>query len=271
MSESERNTVNEIIELFKKYYINYDQNKWKHVKTIKEFIKIYGKEHGAYFTPLETSNWRKTLKGTFKEKGEQFFPKIKYTTINGVKTKTIWIPTCQWNDKIIQQKYIKTANDLLFKHFSDPQIDTITIDLNQNFGGKETVMIAALSPLFNMSKRKNYVYIKTKYNYKIGLYKVATGCYNSYYNLKFCGSRKSLTNIKKINILIGDTASAGEAIAIAFKSISDLFTVKFYGYKTLGATSCNKYFDLKNGGGIEFPIGYMMDAFKNVYYDGFEP
>ena len=267
----EQELVNEIIELFKKHYINYKPNKWKNIKTIKEFQKRYGKEHGTYLTPTEISNWKKILKGKLEEKGKKDYPKIKYVMINGIKTKAIWIPSCPWNDKSVQKEYIKKANDLLLQHFSDSNIDTVTIDLNQNFGGKDTVMIAALSPIFNMSKRKRYVYFKTRSGLKPGLYKVADGCYDSYSNPMICGSKKVLSNIKKVNVLIGETASAGEVIAISFKSIADQFSINFYGYKTSGYTSYIKYFDLKNGGGIEFPIGYMTDAFGNVYYDGVKP
>ncbi len=264
---SEQDVVKELVDLMEKYYINYIPSKWKNVKTLNQFKKQWGTEHGGYLTPEEIAQWKRTLKGKNKEKGKKEYPKIKYIDINSIKTKAIWIPSCPWNEKEVQKEYIKRANELILYHFKDKE--TITIDLNYNFGGKDTIMAAALSPIFNLSKRKRLVNVRTKSCIQKGLYKVSDGCYGSNSNPNICGTKKILTNLKNINVIIGETFSAGEVIAIALKSISDQFNITFYGYKTGGATTYIQQFDLQtNKGGIEIPIGYMEDAFGNIYNDG---
>ncbi|AYV77145.1 MAG: hypothetical protein Barrevirus14_14 [Barrevirus sp.] len=268
--KDEQLVINEIVKLLKKYYVNYQEGKYANIKTIKEFQELWGQEHGGYLTPEEIYKWKQIIQGTTTEKIEEGpikYPEIKYVVLHNTKVKAIWIPSCPYNDKIIQKQYINIDNDLIMKHFSNT--DTITIDLNHNYGGKDTVMMAALSPIFNMTKRRRYLYFKTKDKMVPGLFRVSDGCYSSTSNPTICGTKDTLPNIKNINVLIGETASAGEVIAISFKSISDQFNVSFYGYKTAGLTTYIKYFDLEsNKGGIEIPIGYMADAFGNLYKDG---
>lgn len=260
---SEKEIINEILNLLKKYYINYKPNKWKSFKNINDFKNIWGNEHGQYYTPEQINQYKNSKKDKLTIK----YPELTYVKINGKKHKAIHIPTCVSNDINVHHQYIKKANEIIIKNFSDT--DTITIDLNYNFGGKDTVMAAALSPIFNLSKRKRLVNVKTKDKIINGLFMTKIGCYGSTSNPIICGSKKILKNIKNINIIIGETFSAGEVIAIAFKSLVDQFNINFYGYKTGGFTSYIKYFELNtNGGGIEIPVGYMSDAFGNIYKDG---
>lgn len=258
--------VKEILQLFKHHYIHYNASKWRNVKTIEQFKNKYKGEHGHYYPEKETRAYEKVTKGKHREKGKRHYPRIKYVTIDGKRTKALHIPGIHWNDKATQRRYIKTANDLIMKQFKDAK--TITIDLNNNLGGKATFMAAALSPIFNLSKRKRLTFTKLRKGSRPDLVRLSPGCYKTISNPKSCGTTKKLSKLRNINVIMGETWSAGELIAVAFKSLKKQFNVKFYGYRTGGDTTNVIYVKLRSGAAIEFPIGYMMDADKRIYKKG---
>ena len=279
MKESE--IVEEIKSMLLKYAHPdmYKVEKYKNVKTLDKLLKMWGKQHGVpYFPPSEIAEWKRELKGSKKLEIKREYPvmrplptskwiasKVEKFT-KGKPMKVFHLPGIIASDKKTQQKYIKRGNDLLLKHYSNSKV--VTIDLNFNYGGKSHVMAAALSPIFNLSKRKRLTFNKTKTSMKPDLVRVRDGCYKDLNSPVVCGTKKKLVNLKRINVWMGETASAGEEIAIAFKSMSDQFDVKFYGSTTMGATTSITYFDLSNGGGMEIPTGYMADAHGNIYKKG---
>ena len=258
------NVINELKDLLRKHYVNYNPKKWNNVKSIEEFNKKWGHEHGGYISKEESKEILK-LKGKYKS--STLYPKMRFVELNGKKQKALWIPGIISNKKSDQKKYIKIANDLILKNFVDK--DTIYIDLNPNSGGKTTVMAAALSPVFNLSKRKRLTYSQQRNNSaKPDLVRTRQGCYKTITNSEVCGTKKKLEDLKYIHIFMGETFSAGEMIAIAFKSLSDQFAIKFHGYRTGGATTSIISYNLSDGGSIEFPGGYMMDVNGKTYKKG---
>lgn len=246
----------EIVNLLKKYYLHYDNTKWKefsnnNTENIKEdFYKIWKKEHGGYYLKSEMSK----------------FNPPKYLPY--CKNKFICIPEIAYNNIKFQEKYVKTLNKLLI----DNDTKHIKLDFRNNYGGKPQVMIAGLLPLFNLSKNKILTYITTKSKTIKDVY-IKSNCVTciSNNNASICGTNLKLTNVKKISIYINKyTISSAEQSIIALLSLKDILEINICGHKSGGFTTCNKYIELSNGDGIEIPIGYMTDTNFNVYKNGFE-
>jgi C-terminal processing protease CtpA/Prc len=158
-----------------------------------------------------------------------------------------------------KKKYVSECNRLLLEN----DAARLTLDFRNNSGGKPEVMMAGLLPLLNMSRRK----ILTYFTNSTGMHKdivkydgVITCISNNSASMR--GSRCKLMQVKKINVLINtNTASAAEQCVIALRVFSN---VKVIGHSH-GYTTCNKYFVLSNGDGIEVPVGYMTDVNGRVY------
>lgn len=255
--------VKEIKDLLRDNYVNYDPKKWKNVKTMEHFIKKWGNEHGGYISPQELKDIKKQ---SGKYKDSTMYPKMIKVKIRGEEYDAIHIPGIISNSKRDQSKYIKTANDLIMKNFGDKE--EIYVDLYYNYGGKDNVMAAALSPIFNLSSTPKLTYSKGKNKVRADLVRTKLGCYKTISGHEVCGTRSKLKNLKTIHVIMGETYSAGEMIAIAFKTLSSEMNVKFHGHRTGGLTTSIVYFKLSDGGEIEFPGGYIMDGDGNTYKKG---
>lgn len=256
--------VKEILILLKRKYFKYNAEKFTNVLTVEDFHRVWGREHGGYIPP-DTVNMDVAGANT------EIYPRVMNISVTTVTNeaknyKCIYIPGCPWNDKKIFREYIKRGNKILLKDFAGEE--TINICLTPNFGGKSSVMVMALSPIFN-SHRKQLTYCIAGDKKKVALRQTDRGVYSDPLEGKFgiAGSVRSIAP-KLINVIMGDTFSAGEVIAIALKSISDKVQVNFIGSRTGGATTNIGWKKLSNGGFIEYPIGYMADCRGNMYPDG---
>lgn len=260
--------IKEIKKILEKYYINYKPNLYKNVETIEQFNRVWGREHGGYISKEMLEEIKKLDKGIKKE--NRPIPQIKTVQLNGKNVKAIWIPECPSNDPQFWKKYAEVGYKLVLDHFKE--VDTITIDLRNNMGGKPGPMAAALSPIFGLSKRNVLTFLTTKKGIEVEIKRTKDGEYVDKYNAPIKGTDKTLENIKKINVLFdGTTNSAGEHLVIALKSIGDQFKVKTYstGHMwTQGNTTSIRDFKLSDGTSIEVPIGYMTDAFGKAYKRG---
>ena len=262
--------IKEIKKILEKYYINYKPKLYENVKTIEEFNKIWTdlKEHGGYISKKMLEDIKKLDKPATKEKRPM--PQIKNVKINNTKVKAIHLPECPSNDPKFWKKYAETGYNLVLKYFKDS--DEITIDLRKNFGGKPGPMAAALSPLFNLSKRPVLTFMKTKRGVEIDLKRNNYNEYHDKYNPPVKGTNKVLQNIKKINVLFdGTTVSAGEQLVIALLSLKEQFIVNTFSTGhlwTQGYTTSIRDMKLSDGTSIEFPYGYMMDALGHIYKKG---
>lgn len=242
----------EIKAILKKYYISYDDKKWKKFNNdnnIKhDFDKIWKDEHGGYYS---------------KNEMETFTPPEYLPYVNG---DLICIPEIASNDIVFQNKYIQIMNKTLL----DNDRFHIKLDFRNNGGGKPQVMIAGLLPLFNMSKRKILTFVTTKTKRIKDIIK-NNNCVTciSNNNESICGTEFKMNNVKTISIYMNEyTISSAEQCIIALLSLSDIVNIQIIGRNSGGYTTCNKYFELSNEDGIEIPIGYMTDIFYNIYKKG---
>lgn len=256
--------VKEILAELKRKYFKYDESKFARVHTIEDFYRAWGREHGGYIPP-ESVNME------ISSTHEEIYPRLinlSTTTNDGIQKtyKCIYLPGCPWNDKKIFREYIKRGNKILLNDFADA--DTINICITPNYGGKSSVMAMALAPIFN-GQRSKLTYCISGDKRKVALTRISSGVYydKSEGKLGISGSVRKL-NPRAINVIMGDTYSAGEVIAIALKSISDKIKVTFIGKRTQGATTNIGWKHLSNGGFIEYPIGYMADCRGNIYPKG---
>lgn len=252
----------EIKNILKNYYINYDKKKWEKFnndKNIKEdFYKIFKNDHGGYYTKNELINIYKNVINNNNNNIPEILPYYK----NG----KIYIPECSSNNIKFRQKYINECNKILLEN----DIEHIKLDFRNNIGGKSAAMVAALLPLFNISKRNILTYLTTQTSIKKDIIKNKNCiiCISNN-NEKMCGTQLKLLNVKKITIYFNKlSASAAEHTIIALMALNDIIEIKLKGDITSGATTCIKYFKLSDKSGMEIPIGYMTDINYNIYKNG---
>ncbi|HUX79708.1 MAG TPA: S41 family peptidase, partial [Alphaproteobacteria bacterium] len=142
------------------------------------------------------------------------------------------------------------------------------IDLRHNGGGNMWPMIAGLIPFLQKGK--------------LGSFIDSSGREKNWYYEKdkvLEGKRVETTlppdalltipNRPYVAILIGpETASAAEAVAIAFKTRPH---TRFFGQKTAGLATANQYFLLKDGAELLLTVAYFADRNKNIYKTGLLP
>ncbi len=142
------------------------------------------------------------------------------------------------------------------------------IDLRDNTGGSNWVMITSLLPFFE----DNVLGYSKINNDDIPWSKKDGYFFNGVNNLSKGYINYPIINTihpRKIYVLINHrTSSAGEATLITLKSLSN---VKVLGKKTMGAATMNTNTKLSNGDMHNLTAGYMMDAKKNIYPYGIEP
>lgn len=77
----------------------------------------------------------------------------------------------------------------------------------------------------------------------------------------------TINGIPPVAVLISkSTASAGEAVAIAFKGRPN---VRFFGQRTTGLTTANDVFAISDGSGLFLAVMNYADRDGNRYPDGF--
>lgn len=142
------------------------------------------------------------------------------------------------------------------------------IDLRGNPGGSCWPMLLALSPFFNQEvigyfgdKQQHQIHWFVKGN------AVGVGDYPPVCAIKDMDPMK-ITN-SKIAILIDQkTASAAEAVAVAFKGQKG---VCFIGSHTYGVTTGVNVHPLSDGNMLAIPEGFFYDRNTNIYLRGIQP
>ena len=249
----------EIVALLQKYYINYKSNIWKDFyiqdnsqnNIYNDFIKIWKNEHGGYYTSQMLINCI--------NKSESIMPKM----IENV----LILPEITSCNEEIKKRYIKICNNLILNY--DNINKNLIINLKNNGGGKPEVMIAALLPLFNISKRKILTYFYDKNHiFRKDIIKDENQIICISNNNSANGTKRKIKNINKITIQFNEyTASSAEQTIIALFSLKSKLDIELIGNKSAGYTTVNKYFKLSDGG-IEIPCGFMVDIDKNIYENG---
>lgn len=169
---------------------------------------------------------------------------------------SIEIPTCTFNSKSYQKKYINTLREFLLEF----KTDILELDLSQNGGGKTEVIASGLLPFFLLQPNKILAYLEDSGDKKREVLKIVNG---EIQNLPVKVEKTVKMNQipKKIIVKMGNnTASAAEQIILALHVLRDVIDIKFTGYPTAGYTTWIDYINLPNGGALEFPVGNMTSV-----------
>jgi hypothetical protein len=232
-----------IFRYLKKYYINFDENKYNKLLLCKTDEELYNT-----FQKL----WKKEHGGLYKI-GEPFNPP---ENLPYYKDNQIIITDTGSKSKKFHKLYIKTLNELILNSKSN----ILNLNFCNNFGGKPQVMIAGLLPIFNNFTTNtilSYYYDKNSkrhYDVKKIDNKIICISNNKAYSI---GSKKKY-DIVELNIYYNEyTTSSAEQTIICLLSLSKYIKVNLIGEKSAGFTTVNKYIKLSNKYGIEIPIGYM--------------
>lgn len=239
----------QVMHLVSRWYLHYDDESFKNIHTIDQFRIRWGNEHGGYYT-------KDQLAQTFDP--PKILPQWKSPGV-------LWIPCVPHNDDKFLNLYVKTGNELLLAFKGK----TLTLDFRGNGGGKPQIMIAALLPLFNVLKKRTVLTYLSDHDGNIHpdviFQKGRIECISNN-NAFAVGTRMSL-HIDRLTVLMNSTtASAAEQCIIALYAIPVHLIIR--GKRSAGLTTCNKFFRLKNGNGIEIPIGYVCDINKKIYRNG---
>jgi hypothetical protein len=123
------------------------------------------------------------------------------------------------------------------------------VDLRSNEGGNMWPMLRALEHLLGTKVIGSFVY--------------PNGEVENWQLPKSAGSSKFTLEAAPVAVLIGKhTASAGEAVAIAFKGRPN---TRFFGAATFGQTSGNKEYPLPDGSEIVLAVAKERDRDGNIY------
>ena len=243
----------EIVKKMEKYYLDYKPSVWK--KFLKsdgdlkdDFKSVWKTQYGGYY--VDNTHVLSVLP-TFKS------------------PNTLILPGIASDDEDFQNEYIKTANNILL-NIND---EVLNIDLRNTNGEKTGIIMAAIIPLFYLTKRKVLTHIVNRDGYyRTDLVRYDNCIISKINETGACGSRKSIENPpNRINVFIGTgTSGAGEQVAIALIALREVMEVMYIGENTAGRTTSNVRMELSNGDIIEVPYGYMAD-FQKSYYKKFCP
>lgn len=144
------------------------------------------------------------------------------------------------------------------------------VDVRGNEGGNMWPMLAGLGPLLGEGicgafhnadgKNMNWFYRDGKAGYE--------GAENWTYSRVDDSPYRVPGNPAIAFLIDGETASSGEATAIAFRGRP---RTRFFGEHTLGASTNNTNFLLPDGANVILTVGVLVDRNGNEYEDGFAP
>ena len=245
-----------IYKTLKNNYMNYNETVWKKILTENDWEKYIDenwldkkgkRDHGGYITPSEM----KKIKGT-----NSILPKgLPKLTVNDNIT-SIEVPTCSFNSKTYQKKYINTLRNFLYTL----KTDILELNFSQNGGGKTEVIASGLLPVFLLQCNKILAYLEDSSDKKKEVLKIVNGEIQNL-PVKVKKTVKMAHIPKKIIVKMGNqTASAAEQIILALHVLRDVLDIEFTGYPTAGFTTWIDYINLPNGGAIEFPVGNMTSV-----------
>ena len=180
------------------------------------------------------------------------------------------IPRFPARDSLLSVKYATKSQDFIRKFYQEG-VDKWIIDLRENPGGNMWPMIVGLESLLGKNKLGSF-------------YKVADSSVTEWY----CTNGEGLTQSKdttisyvkiesqdidlsnqKVIVLTGEnTASSGEAVAVAFKGRPNTLLI---GGRTAGYSTGNDLFNLSNGAILVITTSVYMDRKGNRYENGVNP
>ena len=240
-----------IYKTLKNKYMNYKESVWKRILTEKDWEKYIDenwldknnkRDHGGYITPSEM----KAIAGDNSILPSEL-PKLTMKD----NITNIQVPSCSYNSKQYQKKYINTLRKFLLEF----KTDILELDLSLNGGGKTEVIASGLLPLFLLQKNKSLAYLENSRDKKKGVLNIVNGeIQNLPVKVKKIVKMPQIP--KKIIVKMGNhTASAAEQIILALHVLRDVLDIEFTGNPTAGFTTWIDFINLPNGGTLEFPVG----------------
>ncbi|MDJ0760031.1 MAG: S41 family peptidase [Woeseiaceae bacterium] len=148
------------------------------------------------------------------------------------------------------------------------------VDLTNNTGGNMWPMLAALGPLLGRENvggfdRPHKPSGSTKWWYRAGISGARENGREIARTREIEQVMPMFRDSVPIAVVVGsDTASSGEALAIAFLGRDN---TRLFGQSTSGWTTANVAIPLSDDAILVFPSGYMADADGRTYPDGITP
>lgn len=281
LSKNDEKSIKKMIREFERNSINKDSIDWKYFEkkvwesavfskdsAVVTALTLNGEKHSSYYDQASgTYLSAKGKKDYNYKKIEPFENEENLGYINilpFIDSRRSLHETLKKGAKYINKNIqsIKTQDSKKLKGW--------VIDLRMNNGGNMWPMLISLTPFLEneilghflikekwheWSKKENQIFDGSSNKTK----KFIDGALE--YNLK----NKNL----KIAVLVnGNTASSGEAAAIALMSNPN---VKFFGDNTAGYTTSNSTIALKNNNILILTSGVMADYTKKEYWNGVKP
>lgn len=270
-----------MIKEFEKFSINKDSINWKlfekkvwESSTISKdsavitALTLNGEKHSSYYNQTSKSYLYGKLSENYKY--EKIEPFEIQDNIGYISIKT-FISSRKSLDETLEKgaKYIN-KNIESIKNQDSKKIKGWVIDLRENQGGNMWPMLISLTPFFK-NDTIGYFFINGKLNEWIKkenqIFDGSVNKTNKFINNSIDYELKN-DNLKIAVLINGNTASSGEATAIALMSNSN---IKFFGNKSAGYTTSNKSISLKNEDILILTSGVMTDYKKREYWNGIKP
>lgn len=148
-----------------------------------------------------------------------------------------------------------------------PALTGWIIDLRGNSGGNMWPMIAGVGPL--LGEGTVGYSVKPGPGYNLWRYRNGVALVDTFAIATVRAPYRLIKENPRVAILVDNAvASAGEAIAIAFKARPD---TRFFGVATCGLSTMSDSFGLSNGASLVLTIATMADRSKALYGDRVSP
>lgn len=218
---------------YKKRFLQSKNNESAYA-VLKEMMHALPGSHCGFLTPTETNRVVSPSN-----------PEYPTGSIIENNIAFIKVPTCMLGETLAI-KYVDSMHSLV-KKLQITQPDGWVMDLRMNEGGSAPAMITALQAFFD----GNTIYYSKEKNGVVNTHRVENGVYKQLIGnkLKFSFSGTTPALISRIQSPIAvltskQTASSGEILTIAFKSLPN---VRTFGMPSAGVPTGNLSFTLEDG------------------------
>ncbi|OEY72789.1 hypothetical protein APR40_11105 [Salegentibacter salarius] len=267
--EFERNSINKDSIDWK----NFEKKVWQSAVFSKDSavitaLTLNGEKHSSYYD--QTAETYLSAKGKKAYSYKKIEPFENEETLGYINILP-FIDSRKSLDETLKKgaEYI-TENLENIKKQDSKKLKGWVIDLRKNNGGNMWPMLISLTP-FLENEILGYFLIEEKWHeWSKQENQIINGSSNQ--TKKFIDApleyKLKNENLKIAVLINGNTASSGEAAAIALMSNPN---VKFFGNNTAGYTTSNSTITLKNNDVLILTSGVMADYTKKEYWNGVKP
>lgn len=210
-----------------------------------------------------------TIQNTPSRFTQRHTPTSKLIELKGHKIGLLVVPR-YWGTTLTPEA--KTFAKLIRDQISELEkqnVEAWILDLRGNTGGNMWPMLSGLGPLLAAEEFGYFVgpNFKTAWIYKDG--GVGTHVQGMTEHIALRIPEPPPQSHAPIAVLIdNNTASSGEAVAVAFKGRPN---TRFFGSKTFGVSTANAGFPLSDGAILELTVSIDADRKGQTYPDGVSP